>query len=391
MTDTPQAVQQGPARRVKIDSPASALAAVPQLLGFHPERSLVVLGITGSGTPGTPGSQVKLTFRYDLPDPPDPDAAAGLVAHARQVLARERVKVAIMAGYGPGPMVTPVADAIVPAFRAAGIKVQDMLRVEDGRYWSYLCREPRCCPPEGVAFDAERHPLARALAGKGAGVLPDRASLAATLDPDPERAPLVEAAVELLGRIGTPLLRKALRAGRRNEVFLELAGEGREAVRAALASYREGGGLSEPLDIAQLGLMLRHIAVRDDAWARMDPGHYRAHRRLWTDLVRQLPEGLVAAPASLLAFVCWQAGDGALASIAVERALQDDPEYSMAHLIGDALGAGLPPAAARLPMTPEEVEESYASQMRQRPAKPAARRRGRGQRPAEPARGPGGS
>jgi Domain of unknown function (DUF4192) len=33
----------------------------------------------------------------------------------------------------------------------------------------------------------------------------------------------------------------------------------------------------------------------------------------------------VAAPASLLAFCAWQAGDGALANVALDRALDDNP------------------------------------------------------------------
>ena len=72
----------------------------------------------------------------------------------------------------------------------------------------------------------------------------------------------------------------------------------------------------------------------------------------------------VAPPAALLAFTAWQAGDGALASIAIERALEADPEYSMALLVADALHAGLPPSAARLPMTPKQVAASYARRRR---------------------------
>ena len=47
--------------------------------------------------------------------------------------------------------------------------------------------------------------------------------------------------------------------------------------------------------------------------------------------------------------------------MAVERALAADPAYSMALLIGEAVQAGFPPSAARLPMTPEEVADSYAA------------------------------
>jgi hypothetical protein len=45
--------------------------------------------------------------------------------------------------------------------------------------------------------------------------------------------------------------------------------------------------------------------------------------------------------------------------VALERALEADPGYTMALLIRDAVASGLPPSAAQLPMTPEEVAASY--------------------------------
>ena len=62
---------------------------------------------------------------------------------------------------------------------------------------------------------------------------------------------------------------------------------------------------------------------------------------------------------ALLAFVAWQSGDGALANVALDRALADDPGYSMALLLRQVINAGAPPSLARLPMTPEEVAASY--------------------------------
>jgi hypothetical protein len=57
--------------------------------------------------------------------------------------------------------------------------------------------------------------------------------------------------------------------------------------------------------------------------------------------------------------VAWQSGDGALANVALDRALADQPRYSMAHLLRQVITAGAPPSLARLPMTPEEVAASY--------------------------------
>ena len=47
--------------------------------------------------------------------------------------------------------------------------------------------------------------------------------------------------------------------------------------------------------------------------------------------------------------------------MALDRALDADPAYSMALLLRDLIDAGAPPAMARLPMTPEEVAASYAA------------------------------
>jgi hypothetical protein len=91
----------------------------------------------------------------------------------------------------------------------------------------------------------------------------------------------------------------------------------------------------------------------------MDQGFRAAHLRLWTDVVRRATPAYLPAPASLLAFTAWQSGEGALANIAIDRALAADPGYSLAQLLRDIMDAGVPPSAARAPMTPEQVAASY--------------------------------
>ena len=144
---------------------------------------------------------------------------------------------------------------------------------------------------------------------------------------------------------------------------------GLRAVGEAIGTYRSGGRISSDDAIAWLTITLADLRVRDDAWARMDPGHMAAHRRLWTDVVRRAQPGYVAAPAALLAFTAWQAGDGALANVALDRALADTPGYTMALLLRDAIAAGAPPSMAVLPMTPEEVAASYADPDRGQPGR----------------------
>ena len=117
--------------------------------------------------------------------------------------------------------------------------------------------------------------------------------------------------------------------------------EGRAAVCEAIAAYRAGARITDHDRLAWLTVTVADLRVRDDAcWM---PGFRAAHRRLWTDLVRHAVRPYVPAPASLLAFTAWQSGEGALANIAIERALAADPKYSMARLLGARCG----PAARR--------------------------------------------
>lgn len=343
--------------QLHISSPDAILAVIPCLLGFHPSRSIVVVGAA------PPRGRIRLAFRYDLPDPPDAGTAAKIASHAAGILARQRVSLAIVAGYGPGPLVTPVADALVGELRRAGVELHDMLRVHDGRYWSYSCRNPRCCPPEGVVFDPASHPAAAAMAAAGNQAMRDRAALAATIAPlrglaeESMRQAIRRAerrAAWLLPAVGAP--------ARGGSMARRVLGEGLRAVAEAIDIYRGGGEITSDEQIAWLAVALCDLRIRDDAWARMDPEQHQAHLRLWTTVVRRAPARYVPAPASLLAFVAWQQGNGGLANVALERALAADPAYSMALLLADAVGAGLPPSAARLPMTPEEVAVSYAQQ-----------------------------
>jgi hypothetical protein len=76
------------------------------------------------------------------------------------------------------------------------------------------------------------------------------------------------------------------------------------------------------------------------------PAHRAAHQRLWTDLTRAAPGRYQAAPASLLALAAWQDGNGALANVALDRALAARPGYTMAQLLRMAIDCGAPPSKA---------------------------------------------
>jgi hypothetical protein len=346
----------GPQPTVRVGSPAAVLAVVPHLLGFVPSKSLIVIGA------GPPLDRINVTLRFDLPDPPSTRMARDIAKHAVSVLTGQRQALAVAIGYGPGPLVTPVADAIRESARRTGLQLRDVLRVESGRYWSYLCRNPDCCPPQGVPLDP-RHPAGAAMDAAGVPVLPDRAALAASIGPlGGITRTSMQAATRRAETHAISLLNQVSRSGRTRDARRLVLREGLSAVSDALATYRQGGRFVTDDQVAWLALALTSLRVRDDAWARMDVDFRDAHSRLWTDVVRRAEPTYLPAPACLLAFTAWQSGNGALANVALDRALAVDPGYSMALLLRDTIDAGAPPSLARLPMTPEEVAASYGAE-----------------------------
>lgn len=311
-----------------------------------------------------PRARVRLTLRYDLPDPPDANRAAEFALHAVSVLAAQRIESAVAVGYGGGHLVTPLADALRELAPHAGITMTEVLRTENQRFWSYMCSDTNCCPPEGTPFDVSGHPVTRAFAEAGESrVLSSRTELAGTVAAaDGELAEQMRRATRKAEERAARLVARLVRSGQGGSARRLIATAGLQAVAKAIGRYRLGGSSVGPEIAAWLTVVLRDVRVRDDAWSRMLPEHREAHLRLWTDLTRMARPGYVPAPASLLAFVAWQSGNGALANVALDRALDDDPCYSMATLLRRAIDSGAPPSVARLPMTPEEVAASYDAQ-----------------------------
>jgi hypothetical protein len=351
-TEHAEGAQPAQQLRLRISSPSSLLAVIPPLLGFEPsEPSLVVVGTE------SPRAEVRITLRFDIPDA---RLAAAVAGDAISYLADNCITTAAVVGYGPDSLVTPIAEEVLRRFPDAGITLTEVLRAQDLRYWSYLCTNPECCQPEGTPFDPKAHPIAAKLAGKP--VLASRAALAQTIAPvTGEEAEAMSRATHRAEARARRLIREAGSAARRKARRRALYGPGLLAVAEAIARYREGRSLASRNAAAWLALVLEDLPVRDDAWARMHPDHNQAHLRLWTDVTRLAQPGYAAAPAALLAFTAWQSGNGALANVALDRALADQPDYSMARLLRQALDGGAPPSMARLPMTPEEVAASYAA------------------------------
>ncbi|MGW4793930.1 DUF4192 domain-containing protein [Nonomuraea sp. NPDC004297] len=326
---------------------ADVVAIVPYLLGFHPQQSLVALAIDDARVTGA----VRMDLTQDL------DEMAERTRHLVDVLERNRVRRALLIGYGPGSQVTLTVDTAMEALRGAGVGLSEAIRVHDGRYWSYMCTDITCCPPEGVPIDLTSSAPAAAAVVAGMRALPDRATLVATLDPPTE---FDQDQARDITREVCSQVNKASKEG--GDWFRE----GVNRIVAALDRVQSGEGLDAET-VAWLGMYLTAKPVRDMAMTYIRQYGAETHVRLWTEVTRKVQPAFAAAPATLLAFAAMCRGDGPLASIALDRALSVSSRYTLALLLVEALMVGLSPSEV-LGRDWGELADNVTTQVRECPS-----------------------
>ncbi|GAA2215964.1 DUF4192 domain-containing protein [Nonomuraea monospora] len=321
-----------------LSSPTDVLAAVPYLVGFHPTTSLIVIGLSRG--------QATMVARWGLPFPP------GTLDPMSPLFGREGITEIVIIGYGPGDLVTPAVDEARRLARMDGVHVGEALRAHEGRYWSYVCDLPACCPADGTPYDLSSSQIAAEATVRGLVALPNREALERTLAPitGPVRMAMRRATSAAIADFQARLM-----AAPDLHTFAEqYVSEALIRVQSALQTHTDGGRLNDA-EAARLGLDLTIMRVRDEAWTLMND----SHSLLWKDLTRRLEPRFTPPVASLLAMAAWRAGNSVQATIALERALTADPGYSMANLLMHALQNLLNPTIlqGRLP-TPAELDET---------------------------------
>lgn len=303
---------------ISIKNPNDLIATIPLLLGFHPEHSLVVVGLAAL--------ELQCTFRVDLP------GSAEHIEHLRDLtapLCRNECDGCIIVAYGERELAEAALARTAQRLHAAGITPVDRILVENGRWFSLDCGAD-CCPTEGRPVP-QTSPASCEVAVAGGHALPNRSAVAAQFDPaEPDRRAAVAAAVDA-----------ALLA----ETELDWA-EQRGRDIGTVDRWMDSRELPGPEDIAILGLALGDVDIRDYAIDRIDSGAFEGNRSdLWIWLARHLDGGMVAPAATVAAFAAYRAGHGVVAREALELALRSQPNYPLAQMLMIALQAGMPPKA----------------------------------------------
>ncbi|WP_229925227.1 DUF4192 domain-containing protein [Streptomyces longispororuber] len=368
---------------VTLRTPAELADALPYLLGFQPENSVVLIALHGPR--GRFGGRVRL----GIPDRPEDwpcvaeQLAQCLVNGSQRREARPEGVVAflcqepeVFAGDTSGRQVMerlrPLAQALRTQCGGLDVPVLEVVCVSDGRFWTYCCPDQRCCPPEGTPLlPAGTSVLAAATVYAGFQVGPSQGRIRARLTPwrtgaasDQERA-LHDAACALVPRI--------LDDGGHAEVAEETIGLARHVMERLAAAppipdTLEADVYDDELighdEAAALILGLQDRTTRDRAAEWMEGDEAAPALRLWRTLARRCVGEYrqhAAAPLTLAGWVAWSLGDLAEGQEALTMALISDPQYAFALLLHPACSADEDPEPIRRILRNERSQRDGAA------------------------------
>lgn len=351
----------------RLTTPAELVASLPYSVGFVPTESLVVLCCH------EPRGRAGLCLRFDLPAAADEAALAREVAERVRFERATRVVLAIYTSDGDqqGLARRALADAV--AAELDDLVMTEAVLVRDGRFWSYLCSRPECCPPEGRLVEAGTTSAAVSLLQaesvlQGRAVLPDREAVVASLAPP---GLLAAAAARQRCAACTELLTGSmLEAGVADTRLASL-----QTWQDVVHRYRTPPATLGDLEAAALAVSLTDVIVRDAVavlWFRDE----QAVTAVLTEVCRRTPQPYDAPACALLAWVTYAGGGGALVGVALERALASDPTYSLARLLVEAASRQLPPLQLRRAIRATGVELGVSPGRAGRAGRSAGGRRG---------------
>ncbi|ASR03624.1 DUF4192 domain-containing protein [Gordonia rubripertincta] len=332
--------------------PTTLLTAIPALLGFIPERSIIVVAFA-------PDRGISATMRHDLAlgDTGEPTSELSTVLAGLG---------AITHSYGADEVVAVIADDRYPAddprYRrvlaiadrhfdaiggvAAGFVLSafdpgaawSVIWCPDGQAWSVDVLDDR----EGVLDDPQTCPTAIAEAVKsGRRILPRRSEMRAMLEPVPGECSTARPCADCDDRGVVPLGHALSDAH-----LLDLT----------IGSVAHGGGPLDCAEVAVLEQAVRRPPVRDAVLALAVTDLREDAESVWRELTRRLTGPGRAGAATLLAHLHYIGGEGAYAGVALDVALESDPDAKLAGLLDTALRAGVRPT-----MLWEMIDGSYGT------------------------------
>lgn len=309
---------------IRLTGPGDILVALSYQLGYHPKRSVVLVCLRDR--------RVELIQRIDTPDYPDfLEAGQNMIAP----MLRQAPTSVVLVGYDDEPDESgPFLDLLAEATRDAGIKVNDVLAIRDGRWYSRTCTST-CCPAEGTPLE-QNSLVATQFISVGKNPLKDRQAVANRLEPSIAAG----AFIPLRSAPTAPELLTALKGWTKILAGGALTAQETRTMVASLIRVDFRDGLLAHMNPGTLPLDMVPPEMRNIVGLLPEMDHEGGVDRLVT-LCADVPDGHATPVLTVLAAYAWHTGEGALARMALARALRGDPDYRLAHLMTHMVELGI--------------------------------------------------
>ena len=314
---------------MNIQTPRQLIAAIPHLVGFHPDNSLVLVAFDDD--------EISSFVRIDLPTiegfafPEILQKVAGTLDNPHLVA----IAYVEAAEFEASPKeVTTAVSAFSRYCEDRSWPVLDLLLVTDSTWRSLMCTDDTCCPRSGHQLTDAIPTTEVEFVVSGSSPFESRETLAERLahrelgDQKQEFEKSFEDVKQQVER-NLAKLEMSNIADLVDEIMLELS-------RTSHGDYQY---------IARCAVGIQNIRVRDGLLRQIydNPAVRPCVRANLFEIVSLVPPQYVAASATVLAGCAWLDGNGALARIATDSALEADSTYSLARLLDTALSHGIPP------------------------------------------------
>ncbi|MFD3507094.1 DUF4192 domain-containing protein [Nocardia sp. NPDC058666] len=331
-----------PRPSLHVDEPGELMAALPAMLGFVPERSLVIaiLHILAGGSEG-----IESVVRFDLDVAVDMHRIDQFIACLFAICEREEatgvlVVVVDDSGEFEGAEVLR-ASALVDVLEDGGVPIRGAWSVPTvtagERYYSVhgsvgtgLVADP------GSSIVAVSHVL------DGKQIRGSRNEMTALMMPDDLMRARVRARLDAADERYRGGLSAAAHVG-------NTEGYQRQALEWVLWQIADtaSGAPRAERELARLAATLRDRPIRDAMYGLALGDHAEAAEQLWAQLARATPGTDRAEAAALLGFSAYLRGDGPFAGVAIAAAVEADAHHCMAVLLETSLQTGLRPERLR--------------------------------------------
>jgi len=301
------------------------IAALPAVLGFVPEKSLVLVTVDRG--------EMGCVMRVDLSE-----GLAESVGHLAEVAAAARPDSAIAVVIDENGAscrmcndeYRELADHLAATLGELGIELlaaHVVDRVAAGGRWH--CVDG--CGNAGTVEDPSASPLAVAAVLDGRRLYARRAELQEVI------------------AVADPSRSDALAANVRTPDADRSDADARSDIEAAIVAATRLADGERPSDdtLARLAAALTDPLVRDTLYALAVGESAGQAESLWAELSRTLPTPWRVEALVLLAFSAYARGDGPLAGVSLDAALRCDETHRMAGMLDTALQSGMRPEQIR--------------------------------------------